>query len=172
MEPNEQQCERIARWLDGQEVPLSAEELSEARRLRRQEAQLGRLLDVPTSPAALAAAQHALRHAVARSRRSVLRIFLEVAAAAAAAVLIIALLWPQQASTLPGDVPTTVLFEASRHNPSHIELETIANQMDQVKAQMLASIPPMPQEGLAENGSDEEDLDALWLDEWFKELSS
>ncbi|MGA2266352.1 MAG: hypothetical protein ABSH10_07980 [Phycisphaerae bacterium] len=173
MEPNEQQSERIARWLDGREGPLGAAELSEARRLRRQEERLGRRLDIPVPPAALAAAEMTLRRAVARSRRrSVLRIVLEVAAAAAAAVLVIAMLWPQQASTSPSDVPTAVLFEASPQNPNHIDLGTIAAQVNQVKAQMLASVPPMPQEGLAEGGSDEEDPDAAWQDEWFEELSS
>ncbi len=176
MDPNEQSYERIARWLDGQEVSLDSQELSLAQHIRRQEVTLGGLLNVSVSPAALAAARKALRREMGWSRWRVLRIVVGISAVAAAAVLVVAMLLPEQTPTLPSHVPTAVLFGESDRSPSHVALEALAEQMNQVEARILASLPPRPEEGVVKDlldksdRSDEEGFDDLWMDE-FDEFS-
>ncbi|MCJ7544432.1 MAG: hypothetical protein MUP47_07700 [Phycisphaerae bacterium] len=175
MELNERQSERIALWLDGRDVDLTAEELTAAQRLRRREAMLGGLLDVQMPPEVGPRAIRALRRELGWRRRRVLRIVVDVAAVAAAAVLIVALLLPEGVSAPPTAVPTTVLFEDAYRGARAVELDAIADQIDQVEARIVAALPPVPEEGLAETTADDEAgkvFDDPWLEELLQNLSS
>lgn len=175
MELNEGQFERIAEWLDGRDVELSAEERTVGEGIRRRQASLGGLLDVQLPPGAYARARHALRRQVRRPRHRVLRIMIEIAAVAAAAVVIMALLLPPHAPALARQVPTAVLFEDAYRSDGAVELDTIAQQMDQVETRLLASLPPVPEEGLARPAANEETgkvFDDPWLEELLQNLAS
>ncbi len=175
MELNEGQCERIARWLDGGDIALSAEELAEAQRIRRGEALLGTLLEVPVPPEVSRRVQRAVRRELGRGRRRIVRIVIDVAAIAAAALLIVALLLPSAAPAPPTAVPTAVLFEGAYPDTRSEELDAIAEQMDQVEARLLAALPPMPEEGVAAPAADDEAgriFDDPWLEELLENLSS
>lgn len=175
MEPNELQSERIAQWMDGRDLELTAEELTVAQRIRRREALLGGLLDVQMPPGVHARALKSLRRKLGRRRRRVLRIIVEVAAVAAAAVLIVAMLLPSHVPAPSRPVPTAVLFEDSYRSAGAVELDVIAEQMDQVEARMLAALPPGPEEGLGDKAADDEAgrvFDDPWLEELLQNLSS
>jgi hypothetical protein len=174
MEPNESQSERIAQWLDGRDVPLTDPERSAAEDIRRREALLGGLLEAPMPPQARARAVKALRRELGRRHR-VLRVVIDIAAVAAAAVLIVALVLPSAAPAPAKPVPTAVLFDDDYRPTGAVELDAIAEQVDQVEARMAASLPPVPEEGLATSASDEETgkiFDDPWLEELLQNLSS
>ena len=175
MELNERQSERIAQWLDGRDVELTAEELAAGQGLRRREVLLGGLLDVPMPPGVRARAIEAMRREQRRRRRRVLRVVVDVVAVAAAAVLIVGLLLPGQAPSPPGPVPTAVLFDDAYRGTRAVELDSIAEQVDQVEARMVAAVPPMPEEGVVEKATNDEGgkvFDDPWLEELLQNLSS
>jgi len=105
MDMNEKQYERIARYLDGENVALQSDEQAFVVEIRRAETLVGAALDVAPPADALQRALHR-RHAVAlhRSRRT-LRLTLSAAAVVAAAAIVLlafSLLWkPLPQADLP-----------------------------------------------------------------------
>jgi len=90
---NEEQFERVGRWLDGQDVSLSRRELAVARRIRADEAMLADKLDVPGAAQAVVRVKRRLRVLALRRRRRIWSLAGSGLAAAAAAVLIASVLW-------------------------------------------------------------------------------
>ena len=87
---NDQQYERIARWLDGERVSLSEPELRAAEQIKSGEGRLGVYLDVRVPGPAIDRARSEVSAALAARGRS-RRIFTYIAPAAAAAMLLIGL---------------------------------------------------------------------------------
>jgi hypothetical protein len=105
----------------------------------------------------------------------VLRVVVDLAAVAAAAVLIVALVLPSAAPAPPPAVPTAVLFDDDYRPAGAVELDAIADQVDQVESRLLAALPPVPEEGLATSAADSEAdkvFDDPWLEELLQNLSS
>ena len=72
-------------------------------------------------------------------------------------------------------MPTAVLFEDAYRGAGAVELDTIAEQIDQVDARLPAALPPMPEEGLLRIAAHEEPAKASddpWLEELLQNLSS
>ena len=176
MKLNDTQCERIARWLDGQDVPLSDLERAAAEQIRRREALLGALLDSPVPLEIHAHVAAAVRRELhRRSRRRVLRIVIDLAAVAAAAVVLVALLLPAPAPAPQPAIPTAVLFDDDYRPAGAVALDAIAEQADQVEARLVAALPPVPEEGVATPAADTHRgkvLDNPWLEGLLQNLSS
>ncbi len=87
MTTNEIDYERIARWLDGQEVRLTDAERATAEGIRRDEARMGAALDVSPPASALARARRALPKRRSSRTIRILRWAAPLTAVAAAIVL-------------------------------------------------------------------------------------
>ncbi|GAG02154.1 unnamed protein product, partial [marine sediment metagenome] len=104
MNLTEEQYARIARWLDGQDVELSAEERAVAAEVRQGEGYLAAMLDVPLRREALDRAWRRLAADLARPRRRALQIGYAagaIAAAAAVVILAVTLMHSPPAGTTP-----------------------------------------------------------------------
>ena len=140
---NNEQYERIARRLDGQDIQLSGEEQALADALRAQEQYLDTMLPVPVPPEVLRRMDRRLTAALARPPHRVR--WIGVAAAAAAAVVIAVLVQvflnrPEQTPPDPlAGVPTETLFELSTTNGNG-ELTELAKEIDELEAENFVSI--------------------------------
>lgn len=161
MEPNKQQFERIARWLDGQAVALSGSEQALAEDLLRLEARTGVLLDVSLPPQALAAARRRMLAEVSGRRRRALR-WGGAMVAAAAAVLLLAFLQPSD--RMDGGIGAAPLLLADvSESPGPSEIDALDKEIEDLEAQLITSTLPGPQEVLLEPVL--QDSDAPWMDE-------
>ncbi len=169
MELNEQQYERIGRYLDGEPVELSADELTVAQQIRTQEASLGFVLDAALPKAAADRARRRLRVQVLRRRRRVWTIGNTAIAAAAATVLIASALWFQ----FPSDSPPAAGRSAGKL--VRLELPAVPQTQTEVEIDMLAEELNELTEGIrivsAETCEDGEleslewEVDHFWLEE-------
>jgi hypothetical protein len=145
---SEEQYERIARWLDGEEIRLTAEEREAVSDLHRSRAVVAPALDVEVPREAMARAERRLRAALAHPRRRLLRIgaLAGGAAAAAAAAIVIAI---SALHTLPpgGDadgvakVPLEVFVAAMQESETEKEMLLLAREMDDLEAEWAALAP-------------------------------
>jgi hypothetical protein len=156
MELTEQQFERIARWLDGQELDLTAPERAAAEDLRRLEAQTGALLDVALPPEAMVRARRRMLQELAGRRRRTLRWagVLGAAAAAAAAIIVVLSLRP---GPPPGDVsqPPPLLLADVPEAPTQGEIDLLDKEVRDLEARLITSTLPGPEDAV---------LEPLWYD--------
>lgn len=89
MDMNEQQYERIARYLDGEDITLQPDERTVVEDIHRADAVLGKVLDVTPPADALHRALRRRHVATLLSSRRTLRFTLAGAAAAAAAAIVL-----------------------------------------------------------------------------------
>ncbi len=146
----EQQYERIALWLDGQDVTLTDAERALADEIRRDEALVGPAADVRAPRSALDRASRRMAAELARPARR-LRIgrFVAVAAAAAAAIIVAtALLMPDPAPVRPdtpgGDDSTvadvdTLIDEMEESIRPEMMVELLAGDLESLEAEMLVT---------------------------------
>lgn len=158
--------ERIACWLDGEAVELTAAERAVADEIRRDEL----LLDAPMdgrSHEAMARARRRLSAELARPRRRklVLAALTGVEAAAVAALLVMALTihtvsnGPGPASIM--SLETFVRVTAQTDGPE--EMDLIEDELDRLRAELLVELPEDDSDAALEDL--QEQLDELWLDE-------
>jgi hypothetical protein len=91
--PSQQQYEDIARYLDGEDVPLSPPLKELAEQIRRDEQTVGPGLDVATPPAAMDRARSRMLAELARPTRRAWGRWIAGASAAAAAAVVVLALW-------------------------------------------------------------------------------
>lgn len=131
MDMNEKQYERIARYLDGENVALQPDEQAFVEEIHRAETLVGAALDVAPPADALQRAMHH-RHTVVlhRSRRT-LRLTLSAAAVVAAAAVVLlalSLLWkPLPQADLPDLAQDTLVPRPSADVP-------VSDMIDSLKA--------------------------------------
>lgn len=202
MNLTDEQLERIGRFLDGEALDLTDAERAVAEQVRRDEADLGGLLDValpeqtgpralqlaltaevrrdeallgplldaPVPPGTMQRVHRRVLAELARPQRRLLRIGSAAAAvAAAAAILLVVALLPRQPAreapiraALPqAPVPVDVIV-ASVQEPRDLAVDLLAEEIDQLEAEILASGPPAP----VDLGIDQLQgaLEGFWLD--------
>jgi len=170
MNLTEEQYARVAGWLDGQDVKLSAEERAVAEEVRRGEGYLTAMLGVPARHEALDRAGRRLAAELARPRRRALRIGrLAGAIAAAAAVVILAVTFlrspPAERPAAPGADVYELAWDEFISEPSAAEeeLDLLARQIDEVEAEMSISFPPSTMDVYIDALRGE--IEEFWLDD-------
>ena len=177
MEPTEQQYDRIARWLDGEDLRLEGPELQAAQDIRRQEADWGPMLDAPVPAAAMTAARGRLTRAVARRKHHSLRVGAFVGAilaVAAAIVLAVTVLWMPAPSNGP-DVPASVLFAAlstpSDSSAGGDDTGALAERVSALEEEMTSLVyTPAPVD--AQNNGSDVQADESWLDDYLNDSTT
>jgi len=151
---NDEQYERVARRLDGQDIQLSSEEQALAEAMRAQEQYLDSVLPVPVPAEVLRRVDRRLTAALARPRHRVR--WIGVAAATAAAVVIAVLVQvflnhqdKPRPDPLAG-VPTEKLFEVSSTNGNG-ELTELSKEIDKLEAETFVSVFSSADESLFES---------------------
>ncbi len=146
MKINKEQYERIARHLDGGDIRLDGAERKLSDQIRRDELLLG-ALDVGPPARAMARARRRMIAAVARpgGRMRWLRYVVGIEAAAVAALLLVAVTLAMVSTGTVGPrtpvvVPTSV-FVASTESLAQGDLEVLARQIDELEAEIVASLP-------------------------------
>jgi hypothetical protein len=170
MELNSEQYERIARWLDGEGVALSGEELAAAGEVRSGEAVLRARLGEAAVPArAMARARRRLR-AAAAGRPAVRGRFIGVAAAGAALAASIVVAWALRAggpAPLPqpggGAVPVAVWLGAMEVPPGGEAIHLLAGELDRFEAELAISRTPATVDWQLDTVQQE--IDSFWQDE-------
>ncbi len=115
MELNEQQYQRVARFLDGEPLELTPQERTVALDIRADMETLGVLKQIQPSSVAMAMARKRMAGELARPGRRGLRIACFAAAAAAAAILLVVTALPVGVTDQGGALP-----ELARLSPSEI----------------------------------------------------
>lgn len=136
-----EQWERMALWLDGQDVKLTPRELGEAQAMRQAEAHFASQVDVAVPPRAMARAQ---RNAVVALRQASLARWRwagsMVAAAAALVLIAVSVLMDAPAPLTPAPVsaqPTIDLAILYTPTPD-VELDLLDRQVQECRSQILA----------------------------------
>lgn len=169
MELDERQYERIARWLDGEAVELTAAERHAADEIAGLEEGVGAAMNVQTPLAAMERARMRMRAAAATPRYRLLRIG-TYAAAAAAAVLFITTALPTGTPNKPamvggvasGEVPLDVWVQSMNPPADSVAITLVAEQADSLAADMAAAKPmPAVDRGIE---SLQQDIKDMWLD--------
>ncbi len=173
------QYERLARWLDGEAVELTAAERDTAEEVRRDEAHLAKVFGVAAPRVSLDRARRRLIAELSRPRRLVWRIAL-AASAAAAAILLAVILMTQGT---PGERTTTVAkptppppaidearlyVAAAREMTAPDEIDFLGRDLDELAADIvMASDPALTTGGALELQIDslEREIDEFYLDE-------
>jgi hypothetical protein len=152
MELNEQHFERLARWLDGQELDLTGSERAAAEDIRRLEAAAGTLLDAAPPPESLARVRQRMLGALAGRRQRTLR-WAGVIGAAAAILLVVS----PRPGARPGDarMPTAPLLADVPEAPSQGEIDLLDKEAQDLEAQLMTSTLPGPEDVV---------LEPLWRD--------
>jgi hypothetical protein len=146
---SEQQYERVARWLDGERIDLSAQEMAAGGEIRRGEASLVAALGVEMPPQVLRRVQKRIVAELARPAHRPVRIGFVTATAAAAALLLAAGLFrmaqdPGRAHSRVAEVTVSVLelMQALGSPYKDAEMDMLAGQMAELEADVLASRNP------------------------------
>ena len=163
---DERQYERIARHLDGEPVELTADEQAVAQEIRHGEAELAAMPQAQPPRRLMDRLRgQMLAAAPAQPRQRVIRVLLP-AAAAVAAVIIAAVLWlapwrpgeaPRAAAELPNMIAT--VYGSVDEN---IDLDVIADELEELEAGMVASLPAEPLD--AEIETFQQSLEGFWLE--------
>jgi hypothetical protein len=120
----DEQYERVARYLDGEPVALSAEETALAAEVQAGQQMLARALPVRAEPELTQRLQRRFHRR--RTRRTVLRAWGDVAVALAAAIVLVAVLPVRFVAPGPSDV-----HPAAALSPKYFEGFPGVDQMDQ-----------------------------------------
>lgn len=139
MNIDDRQFERIARWLDGEAVDLTGDELAAAERFSRIERSLGGGLDAAAPREALSRAGTRMLAELARPAHGIIslrRVARSAAVAAAAALLIFALLADNSGRPTPmparagDDGLLYAMAESFQPSIQNADLDVLAMQMD------------------------------------------
>ena len=168
MTMNEEQYERIAWWLDGEDVTLTDDERRCAEDIRRGEALLAHAADVNAPRSALDGAR---RRMVAELPRPRWRVTWIAWTAAAAAVVLLAagVLWigigPPKSQTSPEayGVPLEVALEEMENAVDAGELDLLADELAELQADILVAADYKDVD--AEIGAMENEIDSVLADD-------
>jgi len=164
----EEQYERIARWLDGETVDLSADEQAAAREIRERESLLSERLDVHAAPEVFASVERRVAAKLARPR---VRWVWAGAAVAAAAAIVLASLWFLRTEDVPPmpapglDLTQAThqeLFAALQASTDAGELDLVDRDLSELEADVLV-IQAATAEDLRLKALERE-IEEFWLD--------
>jgi hypothetical protein len=146
-----EQYERVAKWLDGQDIALDPQELELAGQLRDGLSSMGAALDVPVPCGAIGRAIDSLP----QRRPAIIRLapYIGAAAAAAAAIIVLAVGFVQHDAPHRGVGPVAVVtpqpgiggralagngigLTNAYEMPKEVDLDLIAEQVNELQAQM------------------------------------
>jgi len=176
MRLNDEQYDRVGRYLDGQSVELSAAELAVAEDIRQAEQAVGGMLDVPVPPGAMDRARRRVWAELARRRRLVVRFAWPAAAVAAAILLAVAVsvLTPTRPVEQPpavAEISAELIGELYAGGAQNIDLDLIAVELDELEADIMVSAPCKVFD--VEIDSLQQSVDRFWLEEqdlWSDEM--
>ena len=145
MRISEEQYERVAQYLDGRDIDLDGAERDLSEEIRRDERLLA-AFDVAPPASAMARARKRMIAALGRVRTRLLWLgrVVGVESAAVAALLLVAVTLATISTgparrTRPAPVPTSVLL-APVVAPAGDDLDILAGQLDELEADMVASL--------------------------------
>jgi hypothetical protein len=144
MEMNDEQLDRIARWLDGESFKLTVEEEAFIEELHGDEAVLASKLDVGVPPAVLARAHRRMLAAMAEPRVHWGRVarYFAVSATAAAAVLLLCLMYLPGRVTAPVSAADNSAMAASADESAADEdINQLTDQVDDFKTDLVVVVP-------------------------------
>ncbi|MCE5328182.1 MAG: hypothetical protein LLG01_17385 [Planctomycetaceae bacterium] len=141
MDYTTQHYERVAQWLDGQTLELTAQEQALADEIRSGEGVLC-ALEASVPATAMARAQRRLVAAAAKPSRIRLAlkyvVGVEAAAIAGAAMILVTLGVLSQDTPAPAIVPTEVLISAAQ-KPVSPGIQALAERMDQLESEIVST---------------------------------
>lgn len=167
MELNEQQYQRVARFLDGEPLELTGEERAVALEIRIGLEGLDVLKQIQPSSGAMAMARKRMAGEASRPGRRGLRIACFATAVAAAAILLAVMALPPDGIDQPGPpiviLPPDVeaaIYDSENDDP---DLYFIASELAELEADVYTPVLAMP----VETGSDAigQPRDIFWTDE-------
>ncbi len=186
MEWNEAQYERMARWLDGENVELTADERGAAEEIRALERRAGSAMDVAVPPEAMQRAHRRARSAALGLPRRAVPLGRYVAAAAAVAAMIVLTfsLVPERPAGGPGagtearaplpELPMDAIAAlAARDANAPVELDALSDEIASLRMEMAAAT-------LGDGTSDldgrietlQESMNEFWIHDPLLELES
>ena len=178
MSLNDEQLDRVGRYLDGEQIVLDAEEKAMADEFTVNQASVANRLKVPVVPAAaMARARGRMLTTAARRSRQLLRWGSTAAAVAAAVVLAIVLRFettppqpvapPIAAVEVPVEVFLATLAETTT-GATDSELELVSEELDQLAAEISDVTPTVSID--ADMDAFDDSLDNFWTDPTFETL--
>ncbi len=169
MEWNEQQYEAAAEGLDGRKADLTAEQNALAEEIRRGEAAIAPLLDVPVGDEVMERVRLRMLHQPAAHRRRTLRWASLFSTAAAAAVLLAVTLWRQASVDRIGPSSPPSLANVSEV-PDLREIDRLDEEVRDLEDELMVSRDPGPQDAAWEVLY--QDSDEVMMDDLEVELES
>jgi len=169
----EGQYERLARWLDGEDVPLTEAERIAAESIRRQESALGAHLPTPVPPRAFARAEKRLTAALAgQGARLRWRHYAVRAAASLAVAMLVAsvILRPELpdrtvnsiARGLPGRVSLDAWLKTVQESATVDEIDLLGTEVNALRAEVVTSQPPSVSD--LKLDAIQKEIEELWLE--------
>jgi len=169
---DDRQYERVARWLDGESVELTEAERQLAAEIRAGEAALAGRLDVELPSAALVRTARRMSAAAAGSGRSAWWAAVGAAAAVAAALVVAVIIHqPTEQSAglnLAAVQQTQVFVQSLDQSAQDTQLDVLANQMDELDAEIQYSLVILPGEQMDRRLDEmEQSINDFWpTDPW------
>lgn len=173
---NEQQYERIARFLDGEPVELTPEETQAAEEIRTLESSMTGLVELTPPGETMKAAHRRLIRELARPRRRMWRLAISTAAAAAMVVAAVSLYQRPQPPAGPGELgmeDVVAIYTADGNYDNYdnyyndgdaADYDLIEKELQSIEADIVATASPETDGEWID--TDDEDLEAFWLDEF------
>ena len=158
--------DRVARYLDGEELKLTPQEQHLAEQIRRQEAALGTTMDLAVPPAAMERARRRMTAQLARPRRWNIRGICAVGAAAAAVMLAVVIhtyvVQPQRDAQLASSQRDLLQWAQPDPQQEDVELSLLTEEVDRLSAEMLASSGSQPSVDMSLDEL-EQSIEDFWL---------
>lgn len=165
MELNDQQYQRVARYLDGEPVQLDGAEQTAADEIRQAGQMLAPMLAATPPEGAVDHAGRRLAAALA-GRNWAVRLIRPVAAAAAILLLAAAaFLIPGQPkpSSMAEGLPADLVADVYSQTEQNIDLDLVKAELDELAAEIFVSLPAGRVE--VELDALQQNLDTFWLEE-------
>ncbi len=167
MKLNERQYERVGRYLDGEQIELTADERPVANEIRRMEAPLPAMLEAQPSRKAIDRARRRMLSELLRPGRRTRRIIWPAAAAAAVLIAATAVwVWRSGFPAPPPSPPLVTIEEVAgiyAGSDENVDLDLIAEELHAMEAEIVVSTPTGTLD--AELHDLQETLDTFWLEE-------
>lgn len=163
MELNERQYERVGRYLDGEQIELTADERTVADEIRRMEAPLPAMLEAQPSGKAIDRARRRMLSELLRPGRRTLRIIWPAAAAVVLIAVTAVWVWRSHTTEAPPLISIDEVAGIYARPDENVDLDLIAEELHAMEAEIVVSTPIGTLD--AELHDLEETLDTFWLEE-------
>ena len=172
MQTNDEKYQRVGRYLDGENIDLTGEELALAEEIRTASQRLAGILDVQAPDESLSLAGRKMMAELAKRPQSGLRaVWRQVARVAAVLLIAVLMMWllPSRPSVerrtagTDSTVPTEILTEVDWRGDQHVDLDLIARQLEEIEAEILVTFSSTTLEMELDNVRQE--LGEFWLEE-------